>query len=112
MRGTALRDTDVGGKRISAGDTVVMWYIFGNRDETAVQDPDRFIVDREKPHQYSSFGCDIHRCVGARLAALQLAILWKKILARNLGLEVMGEPGRIHSNLIAGISSLPMQIAA
>ena len=112
MRRTALCDAEVGGKRIRQGDKVVMWYVSGNRDETMIPDADRFIIDRAKPRQHLAFGYGIHRCVGARLAELQLAILWEEILARDLKLEVMGKPRRVYSNFIGGISSLPVRIAA
>ena len=112
MRRTALCDAEIGGKRIRQGDKVVMWYVSGNRDETMIPDADRFIINRAKPRQHLAFGYGIHRCVGARLAELQLAILWEEILARDLRLEVMGEPQRIYSNFIGGISSLPVRIAA
>ncbi len=112
MRRTALCDADVGGKRIRKGDKVVMWYVSGNRDETAIPNADRFIIDREKPRQHLAFGYGIHRCVGARLAELQLTILWEEILARDLKIEVIDEPKRVYSNFIGGISSLPVRIAA
>jgi len=112
MRRTTLCDAEVGGKRIRQGDKVVMWYVSGNRDETMIPDADRFIIDRAKPRQHLAFGYGIHRCVGARLAELQLAILWEEILARDLKLAVMGEPGRVYSNFIGGISSLPVRITA
>jgi cytochrome P450 len=112
MRRTALCDAEIGGKRIRQGDKVVMWYVSGNRDETMIPEADRFIIDRAKPRQHLAFGYGIHRCVGARLAELQLAILWEEILARDLKLEVMGEPRRVYSNFIGGITSLPVRIAA
>ena len=112
MRRTALCDADIGGKRVREGDKVVMWYVSGNRDETVIPDADRFIIDREKPRQHLAFGYGIHRCVGARLAELQLSILWEEILARDLKIEVVGEPKRVYSNFIGGISSLPTRIAA
>ncbi len=111
MRRTALADDEIGGKPIRKGDKVVMWYISGNRDEEAIERPDDFIIDRPRPRQHLSFGFGIHRCVGNRLAELQLAILWEEILKRDMVIELMGEPGRIYSNFIHGISSLPVRIA-
>jgi cytochrome P450 len=111
MRRTAVCDTEIGGKCIREGDKVVMWYVSGNRDEAVIPDADRFIVDREKPRQHLAFGYGIHRCVGARLAELQLAILWEEILARDMKIEVVGEPKRLYSNFMGGISSLPVRIA-
>jgi cytochrome P450 len=80
MRRTAVQDTELGGKQIAKGDKVVMWYLSGNRDETAIENPDQFIIDRARPRQHLSFGFGIHRCVGNRLAEMQLKILWEEIL--------------------------------
>ena len=94
MRRTALADTEVGGKTIRKGDKVAMWYMSGNRDETAIENPDAFIIDRARPRQHLSFGFGIHRCVGNRLAEMQLTILWEEILKRFPMIEVVGEPTR------------------
>ena len=110
MRRTATRDVEFRGHRIRHGDKVVMWYVSGNRDETAIDNPDAFIIDRSKPRQHLSYGAGIHRCVGDRLADLQLRILWEEILHRNLDIEVMGPPQRLYSNFIRGIRKLPARI--
>ena len=110
MRRTTSRDTELGGKQIKAGEKVVMWYISGNRDPEAIENPDSFIVDRARPRQHLSFGFGIHRCVGNRLAELQLKILWEEILARFPKIEVTGEPERVYSNFIRGIKSMPVRI--
>jgi cytochrome P450 len=110
MRRTATRDTELAGQRIRQGDKVVMWYVSGNRDESAIDNPDAFIVDRAKPRQHLSYGAGIHRCVGDRLADLQLRILWEEVLARNLDIEIMGPPKRLYSNFIRGIRELPARI--
>ncbi|MBN8901952.1 MAG: cytochrome P450, partial [Rhodospirillales bacterium] len=110
MRRTTTRETEVAGTRIPAGAKVVMWYISGNRDPDAIEAPDRFIIDRRRPRQHLSFGFGIHRCVGNRLAELQLRILWEEILTRFPRIEVVGEARRIYSNFIHGISSLPVRI--
>jgi cytochrome P450 len=110
MRRTAARDTSLGGKAIKAGDKVVMWYISGNRDPEAIEEPDRFVIDRARPRQHLSFGFGIHRCVGNRLAELQLKILWQEILARFPAIEVVGDAKRIYSNFIRGIRSMPVRI--
>ena len=94
MRRTASRDTELGGKPIKAGDKVVMWYISGNRDPDAIDNPESFIVDRARPRQHLSFGFGIHRCVGNRLAELQLKILWQEILTRFPKIEVLATPTR------------------
>jgi cytochrome P450 len=110
MRRTASQDTELGGKPIKAGDKVVMWYISGNRDPEAIENPDGFIVDRARPRQHLSFGFGIHRCVGNRLAELQLKILWQEILPRFPMIEVVGEARRVYSNFIRGFRSMPVRI--
>jgi cytochrome P450 len=112
MRRTARRDAELAGKPIRRGDKVVMWYVSGNRDEQAIDDPEHFRVDRPRARQHLGFGAGIHRCVGDRLAEMQLKILWEEILKRNLEIEVAGPPVRLYSNFIRGIRSLPVRIAA
>ena len=112
MRRTAVTDFELGGKQIRKGDKVVMWYISGNRDDEAIEDPDRFIIDRARPRQHLSFGFGIHRCVGNRLAEMQVTILWEEILKRFPMIEVVEEPTRTYSNLIRGISSMKVRIPA
>jgi cytochrome P450 len=110
MRRTALADTQLAGKQIKRGDKLAMWYLSGNRDEAAIASPDRFIVDRERPRQHLSFGFGIHRCVGNRLAELQLKILWEELLRRFEVIEVVGEPKRVRSSFVRGFSHLPVRI--
>jgi cytochrome P450 len=112
MRRTALVDTELGGKQIRRGDKLAMWYLSGNRDESAIPEPNHFIVDRERPRQHLSFGFGIHRCVGNRLAELQLKILWEELLRRFEAIEVVGEPTRIRSSFVRGFSHLPVRIPA
>ena len=112
MRRTALADVEFGGQLIRKGDKVAMWYISGNRDEEAIEEPDRFIIDRPRPRQHLSFGFGIHRCVGKNLAEMQLKILWEEILDRLPAIEVVGEPKRVFSSFVHGITELPVRIAA
>jgi cytochrome P450 len=112
MRRTAVEDVELGGKQIRAGDKVCMWYISGNRDEDAIDRPNEFLVDRARARQHLSFGFGIHRCVGNRLAELQLCILWEEMLKRGIVVEMVEEPTRIYSNFIHGITALPVRIAA
>ncbi len=110
MRRTALQDTELAGKQISKGDKVVMWYLSGNRDDAAIDNPDQFIIDRARPRQHLSFGFGIHRCVGNRLAELQLKILWEEVLQRIPTIEVVGEPKRVLSNFVRGYTELQVRI--
>lgn len=111
MRRTTLRETEVGGKRIGKGERVVMWYVSGNRDDEVIENPNRFIIDRPRPRTHLSFGFGIHRCVGLRLAELQLRIVWEEMLKRFEAIEVTGEPKRIYSSFIRGYETLPVRIA-
>ena len=110
MRRTALVDTDIAGQAIKKGDKVVMWYLSGNRDEAAIENPNAFIIDRAKPRQHLSFGFGIHRCVGNRLAEMQLKILWEEILKRFERIEVLAEPVRVHSNFVRGYTDLQVRL--
>jgi cytochrome P450 len=110
MRRTATEDILFEGKQIKAGDKIAMWYISGNRDPESIDRPDDFIIDRPRPRQHMSFGFGIHRCVGNRLAEMQLTILWEEILKRFPVIEPMGEPARLYSSFVHGITSLPVRI--
>jgi len=112
MRRTALCDAELNGKRVRKGDKVAMWYISGNRDPDEIEDPDHFIIDRPRPRQHLSFGFGIHRCVGNRLAEMQLTILWEEILKRFPPIEVAEKPKRAYSNLIHGITEMKVRIPA
>ncbi|HXQ11014.1 MAG TPA: cytochrome P450 [Caulobacteraceae bacterium] len=112
MRRTAQEDAEIGGKRISKGDKVVMWYVSGNRDGDVIPDPDHFIIDRERPRTHVGFGFGIHRCVGNRLAEMQLRVMWEEILKGFPFIEVTGEPRRMNSNFVKGYEAMPVRIAA
>jgi len=110
MRRTAVEDVEFQGKHIRKGDKVVMWYISGNRDEEVISQPERYIVDRERPRQHISFGYGIHRCVGNRLAELQLQVVWEEIMKRFPRIVVTGEAQRTYSTFVRGYRSLPVLI--
>ena len=112
MRRTALSDFEFRGKQIKKGDKVVMWYVSGNRDEEVIEKPYEFIIDRARPRTHLSFGFGIHRCVGLRLAELQLKIIWEEILKRFDHIDVVGEPRRVYSSFVKGLEELPVKIAA
>ena len=110
MARTATQDTELGGKQIKQGDRVCMWYISGNRDEDAIENANEFIIDRQNPRQHTAFGYGIHRCVGNRLAEMQLNIMWEEIMKRFPKVEVTGEPVGLASSFIHGIRELPVTI--
>jgi cytochrome P450 len=112
MSRVATRDVEIGGKTIKKGDRVVMWYVSGNRDESVIADPDDFIIDRERPRQHLSFGFGVHRCVGNRVAEMQLTIIWEEILKRFPVIQVVGEPVRTYSSFVHGYESMQVVIPA
>ena len=110
MRRTALQDTVLKGQNIKKGDKVCMWFVSGNRDPEAIDQPDKFIIDRAKPRQHLSFGFGIHRCMGNRLAEMQLRVTWEEILKRFEKVEVVGDPVRNYSPFVRGYAELPVQL--
>tara|TARA_B110000467_G_scaffold162492_1_gene185895 strand:+ start:1 stop:948 length:948 start_codon:yes stop_codon:yes gene_type:complete len=110
MRRTANQDIELRGKKIRKGEQVLMWYISGNRDEEVIDNPNAFIIDRPNARHHLSFGFGIHRCMGNRLAEMQLRIVWEEILKRFSKIEVVGEPVRLRSSFVRGITNLPVQV--
>ena len=110
MRRTATRDVEFKGKQIRKGDKIVMWYLSGNRDENTIDNADEFIIDRSNPRHHSSFGFGVHRCMGNRLAEMQLRILWEEIMQRFSFVELVGEPERVQSNFVRGFATLPVKL--
>ncbi|WP_304168441.1 cytochrome P450 [Phenylobacterium aquaticum] len=112
MRRIATQDFELGGKLIKKGDKVVMWYVSGNRDDEVIANPDAYIIDRERPRTHVSFGFGIHRCVGNRLAELQLRVIWEEILKRFPDIQVVEEPKRVYSSFVKGYESMKVVIPA
>ena len=110
MRRVAKQDVELGGATIRKGDKVVMWYASGNRDERSIDNPDQFIIDRKGARNHVSFGFGIHRCMGNRLAEMQLRVLWEEILQRFDHIAVLGEPEKVQSNFVRGYSRMMVQL--
>jgi cytochrome P450 len=110
MRRTALQDYELGGKQIRKGDKVVMWYLSGNRDEAIFEDADRLIIDRPNARAHVAFGFGVHRCMGNRLAEMQLRVLWEEIMKRFHTVEVVDEVERLPNNFIRGIKDVPVRL--
>ncbi|MBT5685639.1 MAG: cytochrome P450 [Gammaproteobacteria bacterium] len=110
MRRTALADIELGGKKIKEGDKVVMWYLSGNRDESVFEDPEKFIIDRTNARAHVAFGFGVHRCMGNRLAEMQLCVLWEEIMKRYDRVEIVGDVERLPNNFIRGIKDVPVRL--
>ena len=112
MRRVAKQDVELRDQTIRKGDKVVMWYASGNRDERAIENPDAFIIDRKGARNHLSFGFGIHRCMGNRLAEMQLRILWEELLPRFERIELQGEPEYVQSNFVRGYSRMMVKLSA
>jgi cytochrome P450 len=110
MRRTCAEDTEIGGHKILKGDKVVMWYLSGNRDETVFPDAERLDIERPNARRHLAFGFGVHRCVGARLAELQIQILFEEMLKRRMTVRVTGEPTYVAQSFVHGYKSLPVVI--
>lgn len=110
MRRTALEDYELGGQQIKKGDKVVMWYLSGNRDESVFEDSEKLVIDRPNARAHVSFGFGVHRCMGNRLAEMQLRVLWEEIMKRFHTVEVVGDVQRLSNNFIRGIKDVPVRL--
>ncbi len=110
MRRTALQDIELAGERIKEGDKVIMWYLSGNHDEDVFKNADQLIIDRANARSHVAFGFGIHRCMGNRLAELQLSVLWEEIVKRFHTVELVGEVTRLPNNFIRGIKDVPVRL--
>jgi cytochrome P450 len=111
MRRTATQDAELEGQQIKAGDKLALWYISGNRDETVFENADKLIVDRPNARRHLAFGYGIHRCVGARLAELQIAVLLEEMAKRRMRVEVVEEPVRVRACFVHGYRKMPVRIS-
>jgi len=110
MRRTAACDVEMGGETIKKGDKVVMWYASGNRDEDVIDKPNDFVIDRKRARHHLSFGFGIHRCMGNRLAEMQLRVLWEEIQKRFARIELVADPVRVRSNFVMGYSDMQVRV--
>ena len=111
MRRTATQDTELEGQKIKKGDKVVMWYISGNRDESVFPDADKLILRRENARRHLAFGYGIHRCVGARLAELQIAVLLEEMAKRRMRVNLLEEPVRVAQSFVNGYRSMEVELS-
>lgn len=112
MRRVAKQDVELNGQTIKKGDKLVMWYVSGNRDERKIENADQFIIDRKGARNHLSFGFGVHRCMGNRLAELQLRILWEELLERFDDIKVVSEPEHVQSNFVKGYTKMMVELTA
>ena len=104
----ATRDATIRGKKIRAGQRVVLWNLAANRDEDQFANPDHFEVSRS-PNDHVAFGYGEHFCLGANLARLEMRIMFDELFQRTADLELAGSVERLRSNTIAGIKRMPVR---
>ncbi len=112
MRRTCTEDTEVFGQTIKKGDKVVLWYISANRDEDVFENPDKLDLTRDNARRHLAFGYGIHRCVGARLAELQLRVLLEELHKRRMRVHVAGDVERVRANFVHGFRKLEVEITS
>ena len=112
MRRTATQDFVLGGQQIRENDKVIMWYLSGNQDEKVFPNAEKLIVDRKNARAHVAFGFGIHRCMGNRLAEMQLRVLWEEIMQRFDNIELVGDVVRNPNNFIRGIAEVPVRVTA
>lgn len=111
MRRTATQDTELEGHKIREGDKLGLWYISANRDESVFPNANKLIVDRENARRHLAFGHGIHRCVGARLAELQIGILLEEMAKRRLRVNVLSEPERVAACFVHGYRKMNVELS-
>jgi cytochrome P450 len=111
MRRTATQDYELEGQQIREGDKLALWYLSANRDESVFPDADKIIVGRENARRHVAFGHGIHRCVGARLAELQIGILMEEMAKRRLRVNVLAEPERVAACFVHGYKQMRVELS-
>ena len=111
MRRTATQDTEVEGQKIREGDKLALWYLSANRDESVFPEADMIKVERENARRHLAFGHGIHRCVGARLAEMQIGILMEEMAKRRLRVNVLREPERVAACFVHGYKQMAVELS-
>ncbi|MES2755335.1 MAG: cytochrome P450 [Pseudomonadota bacterium] len=111
MRRTATADYELDGQTIRAGDKVVLWYLSANRDASVFDDGEAYRVDRDNARRHLAFGHGIHRCVGARLAELQIGVLIEELAKRRLRVNLVAEPTRVAQCFVHGYKAMPVELS-
>jgi cytochrome P450 len=102
-------DIELAGRRLRAGQYVVLFYGSANRDEAVFgEDAERFDVARPNADRHLAFGFGEHLCLGASLARLEARVMFEELIARGPGFALAGEPRKVHSTLVSGVAELPV----
>lgn len=107
---TARRDTELGGKTIREGQSVILWYPSGSRDEDVFDDPHTFDIDRDRSTRHAAFGHGAHMCLGMHLARLEIDTFLRTLAAQVRSIDWLGEPKYVQANFVGGLKSLPVRM--
>lgn len=107
----ATADTEVGGKRVRAGERLLLWFPSANRDETVFEQPYVFDVTRH-PNLHLGFGAGPHFCLGGPLAKIEIRLAMEELLQRHDGIEITGPVERVQSSFVGGLKHLPVRLFA
>lgn len=105
---TAAQDYELRGRKIRAGDSLLMCYPSACRDEAVFADPFTFRVDRN-PNAHVGFGIGPHVCLGQYLAKVEMSAFFKEFLARVSHVELAGEPVESQTLFMGGLKRLPIR---
>ena len=110
MRRTALEETELNGQRIAKDEKVILWYPAANRDPDVFANPDVFDLDRENFDRHVAFGHGPHKCLGQKIALMQLQTAFRKILERFPDIAWTGKQSIAPNTLVHGVSSLEVAL--
>ena len=105
---TAQRDHEIRGTQIAAGDSVLLSYVSGNRDEDVFDEPFRFDIGRD-PNRHIAFGYGVHFCLGAALARLEINSFFSALLPRLESVELAGPAEHMATTFVGGLKHLPLR---
>jgi cytochrome P450 len=106
-----LRDLQLHRVSIKAGEPVALWLASANRDESVFSEPDDLLPTRS-PNRHLTLSTGPHYCIGAALARLELEVLFEVMFERIGAITLAGEPERLHSNLLWGLLTLPVEFSS
>ncbi|MGE2730943.1 cytochrome P450 [Mycolicibacterium vaccae] len=105
---TAQQDAEIRGVKIAAGESVLLSYPSGNRDEDVFDNPFAFDVGRD-PNKHVAFGYGVHFCLGAALARMEINSFFSELLPRLESAELAGPAEYTATVFVGGLKHLPIR---
>lgn len=107
----AVRDLEVDGVAIKAGDVVMCSLSAADRDSVLGPGMDRIEAGRETSRSHLAFGHGFHRCVGAELARMELRIAYPALVRRFPRMRLAVDPATLplrRASIVFGLEGLPV----